>query len=135
MSTQGTVPMSSQPNGFMSMEEFINNLLRNGGFVLTYIPEEQHKEIKEKEMLISPRPWHWNFASGMNNYAIRDFNNNIVCGLPTENGADARLIAAAPDLLAVCETILRHRQVVLLDETGTNLLDLAEKAVKKARGK
>ena len=86
-------------------------------------------------MYISPKPWEWFRANGINSYAVCDRDYKLVCGIPDENGANARLIAAAPDLLEACETLIKYREVVMMNVDGASILDMAEKAVKKARGK
>lgn len=58
-------------------------------------------------------------------------------GIPTRNAADARLIAAAPDLLAALERILAGQAAEERGEDGGDWADhweAARVAVKKARG-
>lgn len=88
-------------------------------------------------MSISPGPWKWYHANGINRYAVSDLNRFIVCGLPDGDEANARLIAAAPDLLDACEYLLvcckQHHWALMADEE-IELVEMTEKAVRKARG-
>ena len=56
-------------------------------------------------------PGPWNLTEDMHGYYIRGHESEYyVCEIPEDDdksGADARLIAAAPDLLAACEAALQ----------------------------
>lgn len=67
--------------------------------------------------------------------------NDIICELFSENDANARLIAAAPDLLAVLEHIAGHADMArtCANDAGRiksleNIINSARAAIAKARG-
>lgn len=86
----------------------------------------------------TPGPWHINGNSGWSD-ACKDRGNVFECCLRTgthiaddQNEVNARLIAAAPDLLAACEAeIARHDRE---DAVSDDEHDALRTAIAKAKG-
>lgn len=55
-------------------------------------------------------------------------------GLHSETFANARLIAAAPDLLDACQRALRHAQNIGIDSDGSSYVNILRAAITKATG-
>jgi hypothetical protein len=98
----------------------------------------------------TPGPWHLDRSTLISAYVMAE-NGRHVVSLPvgagwwhspksewdnSQDGADARLIAAAPDLLAALEAILAadNAPLVLSDSHSVALLDGARAAIVKATG-
>jgi hypothetical protein len=82
--------------------------------------------MKEKH---TPGPWkHVATDGGWDGVGSKD---GLICNLALNNPANAALIAAAPDLLAVCQMVARTRR----SDAWGNCVDAAKAAVEKAEGK
>lgn len=73
----------------------------------------------------TPGPWHIGNASQWLNIENKDF---FVAKVGVDRWEDARLISAAPDLLAALEAIVAY------DPLRAGLLEQAQAAIRKARG-
>lgn len=66
----------------------------------------------------TPGPWRYQEASDVYTHIVRGPNNYFVCQFSQDTSgrseADARLTAAAPELLEACQAI----RLVMLNETG-----------------
>jgi len=86
----------------------------------------------------TPGPWSAIPDSGEDHegdwYILTDDEEAIATGL---SESDARLIAAAPDLLAACKAILEHLQIPLtqrMDADALNAWTAARAAIAKVEG-
>jgi len=84
----------------------------------------------------TPGPWDWMAvganASGGHHLYIIDAANRKICacwGKAEEKEANARLLAAAPDLLEALQEIVRPTKIL-----GGSALDKARAAIAKAEG-
>ena len=94
-------------------------------------------------MSFTPGPWHRNVDEEGHNpdICVTDRRGDILCdiggGLLETRLANARLIAAAPDLLAACKEAahrMRHHLVVA-SPWGNEVVEELEAAIAKAEGK
>lgn len=83
----------------------------------------------------TPGPWRYQEESDAYTHIVRAGENFFVCQLPQSTRgraeADARLIAAAPDLLRVAELLVSWLDE---DEGAHKLCDTARAAIAKATG-
>ena len=89
------------------------------------------------ELTYSPFPWR-SKGSTMG-FSITSSDNNRVATIShmdTQALADATLIAAAPELLSACESVLEmiNRRFGEYNETINESRDLLQSAIAKARG-
>jgi len=96
----------------------------------------------------TPGPWHLKKVEsdsghivhlcpvgGDNNYSLlTTVEHDEVIFAAVFEGADARLIAAAPDLLAALQRLAKAMSVPAYDAERPNALNLAQKAIAKATG-
>ena len=81
------------------------------------------------ETLYTPGPWNLNIIGGM--ISSTDYLIEGVCTLQTKNHNNARLIAAAPELLEACKNVLEHAERGGLTSNSSSL-DLVKQAIAKA---
>lgn len=85
----------------------------------------------------SPGPWSFEVEENGDKFKLSDVNNEVVvggcgcCDSPWCNLADARLIAAAPDLLEALKVVLDD----LMYKHHARVIDVAHAAIAKAEGK
>lgn len=85
----------------------------------------------EREKIMYEKNWHVGMKPGPMVYGeqgeqIADCRMEFMSA--SENGANARLIAAAPDLLRVADLVLQFATI----ETNPRLLEAAQAAINKA---
>jgi len=85
-------------------------------------------------MAHTPAPWTWRWSQPLNTLVIEAGDGYIARNIGNDN---ARLIAAAPDLLAACHKLIDSDAAVEEDERKHQLLLaklLAAQAIAKAEG-
>ncbi len=85
-------------------------------------------------MAHTPGPWAWRWSQPLNTLVIEAGDKYIARNIGNDN---ARLIAAAPDLLAACHKLIDSDAAVEEDERKHQLLLaklLAAQAIAKAEG-
>ena len=86
-------------------------------------------------MAYTPGPWEFN-QSPLGAYAISaKVGPLMVCPAIAHGLEDARLIAAAPDLLAALKGLLAEIDSFEFDGTATSACDASRAAIAKAEGK
>lgn len=89
----------------------------------------------------TPGPWTISDALPAGRYSLRDARGLLVATLPnheesalrqSENQSNARLIAAAPELLAACHEAFSE---TCSDNRNQDLIDLLDAAIAKAEGR
>ena len=97
----------------------------------------------------TPGPWAWDGEGRIDALQFRKVSPHLVDGKPYMEGlvalpyscgghatheANARLIAAAPELLEAVERALRHAQNIGIDSEGSSYVSTLRTAIAKARG-
>lgn len=80
----------------------------------------------------APGPWNFRLGSSPHHQGqVSSESTGVTVAITysDENGANGLLIAAAPELLAVCEWAISH-----IDNRKTNLIEAMQSAIAKARG-
>ena len=109
----------------------------------SYYAYEERKSMKTETVKHTPGPWEIGELDPYGQAIVRNKDIEIatcwhhcVGAIEQEMRANARLIAAAPELLATCEAIQKamRDEFRYLDNIDRALLDKVEAAIAKARG-
>lgn len=88
-------------------------------------------DLNYEPEIVFPTPWTTEKRSPGQSWLIRDAWGRPLASVYLDGGTIAPLMAAAPELLAVCEVMLHHAEAVGL---GVTLTDTLRVAIAKARG-
>ena len=89
-------------------------------------------------MNITPKPWDARIVDTINDrpalWEIQDQHRGVIATVESVNAADARLIAAAPDLLAALCDLLDEADLNEVDEYTAPKIEAARAAIARATG-
>ena len=89
-------------------------------------------------MNITPKPWDARTVDTINDrpalWEIQDRHRGVIATVESVNAADARLIAAAPDLLAALRDLLDEADLNEVDEYTAPKIEAARAAIARATG-